>query len=334
MVVISITIIDSEEQIISGIPRFVSINTNIVSTIFYTLDGTDPTLLSPIYVAPIELPTDKLAITLKVFATNGIDSSSIITNIYQTDELGQDARTPHTGTDAPSNAIPTNDLYPFGTPPIMPGQQYLGAAEAGYTTYNPLLPATADGYDGQGNLAGFTNEPLIGIPTKTQPIILSESDAEGNQGRGIGTIPIRKFTPDPVPPEQSFVGSQLFDPKALVIFQDLTKPQDPGIPPIINRMNFTLEDVEHTKTGNQLYNTALDAPPTSGTFLRQHYNPTDNTYTYYYLDTMQNRWIISKTVAPPNSTSFNYASSMVRGKNDRGAGFVFEWHFNKANYRY
>lgn len=333
MAVISITITDSAEQIVSGIPRFVTLSTNIASSIFYTLDGSAPTLFSAIYVAPIEMPTDRLKVVLNVLATNGTDSATA-SSIYQTDVLGQDARTPRSGTDAPSNAVPTNDFYPFGTPPIMPGQQYLGAAEAGYTAYNPLLPATSDGYDGQGNQAGFTNEALIGVPTQTQPILFSESDSEGNQGYGIGTMPRRKIEKTLPPPEQSTFGSSLFNPKSLVVFQDLTKPQDPGLPPMINRMNFTLEDVDRTKTGNQYYNTALDAPPTSGTFVRQQFNARENTITYYYLDTMQNRWIISKIPAPANTGISNYASSMVFANKQQGAGFVFQWVFNKANYRY
>lgn len=49
MSVITITIIESVLQLIPGIPKFVTLETNIASNIFYTLDGTDPTLFSNVY---------------------------------------------------------------------------------------------------------------------------------------------------------------------------------------------------------------------------------------------------------------------------------------------
>lgn len=70
MAVISISITESSEQIVSGIPKFVNISTNIPSTIFYTIDGSTPTLFSNIYTEAIFLPIDKPTATLKVFASN------------------------------------------------------------------------------------------------------------------------------------------------------------------------------------------------------------------------------------------------------------------------
>jgi len=331
MAVISITITASDEQVISGIPRFITLNANIPSNIYYTLDGSEPTTSSLVYVNPIELPTNETIIVVSVFATNGTDSSPIITNTY-TFERGADLRVPHSGTDAPAQATPKNDLYPFGSPPYQPGQLYLGQEEAGFTTDNPLLPETATGWDGDGYETGFTNEPLIGVPTKSQPIQFSTTDQEGLSGYGIGTFPRHSITPDKAPPEQGVVG-KLIDPRTLVVYQDLTQPQDPGLPPFINRANFTLEDVNRTRTGNQYFNTALDAPPTSGSFVKAHFNPTDNTITYYYYDNSVSRWIISKMPAPPPAIT-NYSGSMVFKRADQGSGFVFKWIPFKGQYLY
>ena len=55
---ISITILESELQVISGIPDWINIVTNVPVNIFYTLDGTDPTTGSKLFVAPIKLPTN------------------------------------------------------------------------------------------------------------------------------------------------------------------------------------------------------------------------------------------------------------------------------------
>ncbi len=60
MATISIIIEESEAEVVSGIPKTVSITTNVPATIFYTLDGSDPNLFSTIYMSPIFLPVDKL----------------------------------------------------------------------------------------------------------------------------------------------------------------------------------------------------------------------------------------------------------------------------------
>jgi hypothetical protein len=77
MVVISVSIIESTEQVVSGIPRFITIETNIISVIYYTLDGSVPTINSTIYIDPIQLPLGPPTIVLSVFATNGTDTSPV-----------------------------------------------------------------------------------------------------------------------------------------------------------------------------------------------------------------------------------------------------------------
>jgi len=55
-------------------------------------------------------------------ATNGVDTSPIITETYVTNMLNN-ARLPHSATDAqPGDNIP--DLYPFGTNPLQPNGQF------------------------------------------------------------------------------------------------------------------------------------------------------------------------------------------------------------------
>jgi Chitobiase/beta-hexosaminidase C-terminal domain len=335
MTVISISIIESTEQIVSGIPRSVSISANLPSTIFYTLDGTDPTLFSTIYTSAIQLPTDNPVLVLKVFATDGTNSSAIITNTYETDVLNKNVRFPHSGTDAQPNSIQAvQNLAPFGSSSLNPTQHFLGPAAAGLTVNDPSLPQVSTGFDGNGNETGFTNGQPTNIPTPGFPFLYSETNAEGQRGFGIGTLPPNKVIFETPPPEQSEIGSPMFDPRALVIIQDLTSPPDPTVPPHINRMFFTLEDVEHTREGNQFFNSGLDAPPVSGGFLRQHYNPTNNTMTYYYFDSTQNRWIQSTVPFTPKSDQYNYASKTVLRRGGMGAARVFEWKAFKASYLY
>src|ERR1700679_2344372 len=101
MTVISISIINSEEEILAGVPRSVTLSTNVPALIFYTLDGSIPTLFSDQYTGPIIFPTDELTIILNVLATNGTDSSPIVTEIYQTDMVDGNVRFSRNDTNQP-----------------------------------------------------------------------------------------------------------------------------------------------------------------------------------------------------------------------------------------
>lgn len=319
MTVISVTIEESSEQVMAGIPKYLTITTNVAAVIFYTLDGTEPSLFSDIYTGPIFLPFDRLAITLKVFANDGVDSSTVLTETYQTNMI-QNARLAHSGTDASAgDNLPS--LYPFGTNPLQPTTTFTNPADVGITVFNPALPSTSTGFDGSGNETGFTNEPYN---IENYQINYSTRNAQGETGLGVGTLPATATIDAEVPePEQTDQFSNTFDPRAFVIFQDFSR-DDPNDPPQINRQFFTLENPERARDGNAYYNTGLDSPPVSGSFLRSHYNPKDNTMNYYYLDTWTNKWIISKQQHINNNTSTGNMAGVTNSR-ARGAGMVFEW---------
>lgn len=324
MAVISVTITASDDQIMAGIPKTVSIATNIASIIFYTLDGSVPTTNSTQYTGPIFLPVSQLVVILNVFATNGTDSSPVITEIYQTDMVDGNARFSRNDTNQPPG-FNLQGLYPYGDNGIQPGSLFGNPANVGVTVDNPALPAEPTGFDGTGTNTGvgFTNNPYN---LQNYNIVYSTQNAEGETGPGIGNLPANVQIDPPVPsvgPEQSqqaFNG--LFDPKAFVIFQDAST-ENPNDPPIINRQHFTLENNERARDGNAYFNSGLDAPPVSGSFLRSHFNPRTNMVTYYYLDTWTNKWIIS--TQPAASGGFNGNLSGVAFSGNSGAGLVFQW---------
>lgn len=314
---ITITITESSEQIVSGIPKFVNISTDIVATIYYTLDGTDPTESSDIYISSIMLPTNLAKVELRAFATNGSDTSLIIINQYETNML-LNARLPHSATDAQAGEN-IQGLYPFGNPPIQPNTLFLNPGDAGITVDNPDKTEISSGFDGQGNEVGFTNDPYN---LENYSIVYTTRDAEGQPT--VGNLPATvKIEIPSEPPEESEQFSKLFDPRAFVVFQDYSA-QDPDDPPTINRQFFSLEDPEKIRDGCSYYNSGLDSPTVMGSFLRSHYNPKDNTMNYYYLDTHANKWIISKVPYQPTGTFNGNLSGIVLSKN-KGAGFVFEW---------
>lgn len=322
MAVISITTTESVEEVVAGFPRTIAISTNIPSTIFYTLDGTTPTLFSNIYTGPIFLPLDRTSLTLSIMATNGTDTSTIVTETFTTNMAeGTHARLPRSSTDAEAGEnIP--GLYPFGTNPIQPNAAFENPANSGITVDNPAETQIPSGFDGEGNPNAFTNEPFN---TLNYSIKYSTTDWQNKSGHGIGTLPAQ-VTLEPVipPPESTDEDSNFFDPRAFVIFQNAST-EDPNMPPHINRMYFSMEDPEKTRDGNSFYTSGMDAPAASGSFLRSHYNPRTQEITYYYMDSWTNKWIISTAPYTPNGTWDGNLSGIKSGKGEAGSRYVFEW---------
>lgn len=328
MSVISITVSQSAEQIVSGIPKTVAITTNIPATIFYTLDGSTPNIFSAIYTGTLFLPFNLLVVNLNIIATNGTDFSPVITETYITDIVDSNTRLPHANTTGQAGGLGP-DLYPFGTPPFQPNQQYTSNANSGVTVYNPNLPAFSDGYDASGNPTLFSNQPYNSFNYQIQ---YETKNVEGETGIGIGTLPGQVTYPfmsstQPDPGQNSGQGEEYtnqfttsFDPRAMVIFQDLDK-EDPNDPPTINRNYFSWENPERARDGTLFLNAGGDFNSVTGSFLKSYYNPRNNTMTSYYRDSVSNKWIITtSTFNPTSNYDGNLAASAV-GRNR----FVFEW---------
>lgn len=319
MTVISISITESPIQIVAGIPVTIALSTNIPANIFYTLDGTDPDVNSEIYLSPIKLSTNNPSVTLKAFATDGVNFSSIITQVFGSTLVG--ARNFYDSV-SNLNTGPNQTQYPFGSNSPS-GAPIFGDAAGDFvnSANNPVkIP---DGYNGTGTNtpASYTNKPIT-----EYEIVFSETDREGRIGNGIGTLPSTTTVIQPTPPpETSDANSPFFNPKALVIIQDNTKPPyDPNITQIM-RPSFSLQNPETTRDGALLFTTALEGNVPSGSFLKSHYNPRDNTITYYYLDSSVGRWIISKAPYIPTANNVNNLSFMVFGRDKETNGFVFKW---------
>ena len=253
------------------------------ATIFYTLDGFEPTTASNIYVDKISLPTSKSQIILKIFATNGIENSIIFSKTYGSSFVGID----------PGSSIVTNynqyrtgtNYAPFGDM-LQDASPTFGPA-AGLIIDKSEIPNTLDGYNAAGEAVGSIdqNAPRLDF-------VYSETDGKGNVGRGIGTVSYSTIRePDP-PPDQSAVNDKLFNPKAKVIFQSYTDTENQDIS-LLNRGSFTLINSEKANNGAQYYYNP-GTLQTAGAALRQHFNPKDSTMTYYYFDSASLRWIISK----------------------------------------
>lgn len=321
MTVISISIIESTQQIISGIPKSLTLSTNIVASIFYTFDGTIPTTDSFIYTGSVTLPTNTSSVIFSAFATDGIDSSAVITKTYSPSVLG--ARFPHdTVLDLGAAGPSAPDNFPFGGfSPTIPTPY---GKSGGINISDPALPIISDGYDGAGNSAGGTNLPLSSYTN-----IYSTTDSEGQTGRGIGTLPAQVTIKIPIPTSPSSssnMSDKFFNPKAMVIYQDSREPPIDDVTQL-NHQFFSLSDIERSRNGGILLNTAFDSSASTGSFLRSHFNPRDNTITYHYRDKDTNQWIISKEPFSPRNSSAGALHTMVfsRSTESSGVGYFYKW---------
>lgn len=318
MAVISLSITESSKEVISGIPYQVTISANIPSTIFYTLDGSEPTTSSSVYVGSITLPTNNSSVTLKVFATNGTDTSAVITKLYGP-ALEENSIFRAQATNAPgSNYLNQFNQFPFGTGNVPVPNTY--GDPAGITVDDPKHPNILDGYDGTGAQVRGSDKEL-----SNYDFIYSETDSLNQRGPGIGTLPAQVKVKNTQPyPVSSSTSDKLFNPKALVIYQD-SRDIDPNDPTAhLNRQFFALTDLNKTRNGSVIGVTEV-TNNISGSFLRSHYNPRDNTITYYYRDKETNRWIISKEPYTPKNENIGALYKVVFSSREQGSGYVFKW---------
>lgn len=319
MAVITLTISESEQQIVSGIPKTIYIEANIPSTIFYTLDGTEPTTSSAIYVGPITLPTNDSGVTFKVFATNGTDESVIVTELYAPDISTM--RRPRAGVTglSPMGQQPQN-RFPYGGNAPAANVQY--NTSGGITVDAPDTANVADGYDGDGGLTGGSD-----LARSEYNYIYSDRNRLGEYGDGIGTLPAEVTIRVPEPENVSSSSNsydKYFNPRAMVIYQDSSiAPYDPNMSQL-NREFFSLANAETSREGAQYRNSSLQGNNVTGSFIRSQFNASDNTMTYYYRDNETGRWIISKEKFQPNNPNIGQLSKIVLSRNE-GAGMVFKW---------
>jgi hypothetical protein len=319
MAIITISVVESPLQLLDGIPSNISLSTNIPATIFYTLDNTEPSVDSEVALGPIDMPTDRAYVNLKAFATNGTDSSAIISQEYKTNVIG--GRNPH---DTAYTHQSTGATYPFGDQVEAGGCTTFGNTAGVIVDDQTDTTRQPDGYDGTGT---GTGAGYFVPPQSRYQVLFSETDAIGQSGRGIGTMPGRVLWVTPRNNNTQKVSSNmqrpLFDPKALVIFQDSSEePYDPSVPKI-NRPYFDLEDKAKARDGSML--TINDAITPSGSFVKAHYNPTHNTMTYYYYDNRVARWIISTEPYHHNQNPTSNLSGIVTRSRNQGIGMVFKW---------
>lgn len=255
--IIILSIEESVNQIIAGFPEYIILSTNIPSTIFYTLDGSDPTESSEIFVDRIVMPTDGLTRTLKAIAYSGSSTSSILEETYFTT---------------------TKDLNKSR----LLGKEGISILPTGAVIIDSLA------YDGDGNPAQSTSIPFIDLD-----LVASTTNNIGEpiKGTSIDFINFSLEQPIVQPPIVSSPNNNLdFDPKAQYIIIDGTTPEAIANQTVrvINRPANSMDLYSKVHTQNQAGYQLI-----SGNFVRHMVNPKTGVITFYYRESRENRWIKS-----------------------------------------
>jgi hypothetical protein len=285
MAVVTLTFTSSEEEIVSGIPRYMTIESSVPATIYYTIDGSVPTENSPIYITTFEMPDNENSVTLSAF---GIDAD---------------------GYDGP---ILTQVFAPDTTQITV--TRNVGSEGLVVDRYDDLTDIEY-GYDADSEINAVTD--LNDLESR-----IMRSD-RGRFGIADGTQ-VEILVPDPTdtanPFDDNFVSSssnadQFFNPYAKTITMDARIDSDIQI---LNRPFGSIRKTMSRNLWGKQEISGTDETYISGGFVKTFYSRRQNTMVSYYFDQNELRNIKSIQSLPdiPNLNA-NFLH--------RGPPLVFKW---------
>jgi hypothetical protein len=295
--IVVLTLEESEDQIISGFPESITLSTGVLpSTIFYTLDGSDPDEDSEIFVNKITLPTTGLTTTLKAVAKvvdlSGTYYSGIVEKTYFTKQTKVDKTR-------------------------LIGKEGINILPPGKTPIDNLS------FNSDGDIAQATT-----IPIQKLDLIGSTANYKGEDISGSTTLDFINFAEKPESIKKPIVSSPNnnninFDPKSFYIVIDGFTPEalDNQIVRIINRPHGTMDLV------SPFYARGIqNQQVTTSNFVRYMINPNSDKIVLYYRESREGRWIksiqkteiktlnLSKTASPPSSFVFRWIENRAQSK--------------------
>tara|TARA_B100001094_G_C18194620_1_gene809764 strand:+ start:6317 stop:7225 length:909 start_codon:yes stop_codon:yes gene_type:complete len=251
---IILTLSESANQVVSGIPEYVEFSTDVAANIFYTLDGTTPTYESLIALDKVYLPTNGLTLLIKAIAISADSSSEVLMQEYKTDS---------TKLDGPRNIGEGISVLPYGS-----------------TSVNNLS-FNSSGEDSQESSTSFVElemkASLAGDSKETRLPFVNFASTELDSDR---------FT------SSSVNDNAYFDPGAkLIIIDGTTKEKLEG--QSVKFINRTYNSFDPTsKFYNERL--GQKEPIITGNYVRSFYNPSTQEYVSYYYESLDSRWIESR----------------------------------------
>lgn len=289
MAVVTLTFTGSAQEIVSGIPQTMTITSNVPATIHFTLDGSVPTVSSPIYTNTFDMSDGVNSVTLSAF---GIDAESVVgptlTQVFAPDVTRITV----------SRSVGMEGFV-------------LDRADTGNDT--------PDGFDADGEVARFMDVDL-----ETIDIIRKEFGFEGVEE---GTL-VEVGFPDPsttgslvddglVQFSTPEVG-ELFNPNARTIVIDNRIDNDIQL---TLRPYGSLHDPYLESYGQRIREPADDATYVSGGFVKRFYSSKNNVMVSYYFDHNEARYVKNIQELPSNIQSTNN----IGLQHSAGIPLVFEW---------
>ena len=271
MSTLAITLIESPTDLVSGIPEYIGFDTSSPATVFYTVDGTTPNSSSNMAVRNIYLSTHWAdqwvlkkndTLTIKAYAVSGDIESSVLTKKYTTGQLD----------------INRTRLL---------NEEGVRVFSHGDTVVSNLS------YDSSGDKSQVASVSFDSLDIKA-----SETNSIGEATSGTSVSFINKATTKAGSDysDISYVNNNYeFDPRAKVIVIDGTTQanSDSQVVRIINRPYNSMQPLDKDK--DDWYNDHLKQNPTiSGNLVRQVYDKSTGYVTFYYYESRDSRWIISK----------------------------------------
>ena len=258
---IIITVVQSTNQIISGIPEYVEVETNVPSVVFYTFDGTDPTIESEFLTGTrLLLPTAVNNVLLKLIAIAGSESSDIFEHEWVTTV----------------NAVTKRFEQTQGINILPPNSQVVDS-----------IAVTAD-----GTAARETSIEFVDLEMKA-----TDRDKYKKFEGGKTSLEFINFRLEilineiPYQSKVSSTNNNLdFDPKAGLIIIDGSTPEKMSAQSIkiINRPNNTMAP----RSDAYNYRTSQESVQSSN-LVRYFINPKTGKMVFYYFDSRECRWIQS-----------------------------------------
>jgi len=279
MAVVTLTFSGSELEIVSGIPKLMTIESNVPATIYFTLDGTTPTTDSPIYVDTFAMPDNQNTVTLSAF---GVDSDDItgptLTQVFAPD------------------VTRINITRGIGLEGIVINR-------ADDDTDNVI------GYDADGEPVSYTDYTQEYLNLR---LIKSEKGLhgiyEGTQVEVSMPNPESTITTsdDGFAPFSTPEIGELFNPEARVILIDNRKDNDIEIP---LKPYGSIHNIYKEFGGKRLLEPADDAAYVSGGHVRRFFDAKNRVMVTYYFDHNESRWVKSIQDLPNNIPATNYSVS-------------------------
>jgi len=286
---ITLTIEKSSIELVLGIPEYLSISTDVPSSVYYTLDGTTPDENSLLAGSKIYLPNNLTTFKISIKAI----SETLYSDVYVEEFKSSGFKNINGPYLVGSEGI---KILPPGVDPVFT----LGFDENGDATQgSAIVLEELDVMASRQNYLGIATDSYLDGKTSRDFVNFAL--------RGANTSAMNSSSPN----DQNV----FFDPKAKFIEIDGTTQEkfDNQIVKIINRPMNTFDPTSRGYAEGRKSSEAV----ITGNLVRAIYDPSTGYYISYYYESKDSRWIISKQKVDKKQLIINFNQDKNR--------FVFRW---------